>query len=90
MIIELDGLAAGLEPQTARIQDICRHNNAREVRIAADDAERLALWKSRKRAFGAIGRLAPNYATQVYTRFQNFLAGLDDSLGFARVALVIH
>lgn len=64
LIIELDGLAAGLEPQTARIQDICRHNNAREVRIAADDAERLALWKSRKRAFGAIGRLAPNYATQ--------------------------
>jgi glycolate oxidase len=64
LIIELDGLAAGLEPQTARIQEICRHNNAREVRIAADDAERLALWKSRKRAFGAIGRLAPNYATQ--------------------------
>ena len=64
LIIELDGLAAGLEPQTAQIQDICRHNSAREVRIAADDAERLALWKSRKRAFGAIGRLAPNYATQ--------------------------
>ena len=64
LIIELDGLAAGLEPQTAQIQDICRHNSAREVRIAADDAERLALWKSRKRAFGAVGRLAPNYATQ--------------------------
>ncbi len=64
LIIELDGLTAGLEPQTAQIQDICCHNSAREVRIAADDAERLALWKSRKRAFGAIGRLAPNYATQ--------------------------
>ncbi len=64
LIIELDGLAAGLEPQTARIQEICRHNSAREVRIAADDAERMALWKSRKRAFGAVGRLAPNYATQ--------------------------
>ena len=64
LIIELDGLAAGLDPQTARIQDICRQNSAREVRIAADDAERMALWKSRKRAFGAVGRLAPNYCTQ--------------------------
>lgn len=64
LIIELDGLAAGLDPQTARIQDICRHNGARKVRIAADNAERLALWKSRKRAFGAVGRLAPNYCTQ--------------------------
>jgi glycolate oxidase len=32
--------------------------------VAADDAERAALWKSRKRAFGAVGRLAPNYCTQ--------------------------
>ena len=64
LIIELDGLEAGLDPQTVRIQDICRQNGAREVRIAADDAERMALWKSRKRAFGAIGRLAPNYCTQ--------------------------
>jgi glycolate oxidase len=34
------------------------------VRIARDDAERAALWKCRKRAFGAVGRLAPNYCTQ--------------------------
>jgi glycolate oxidase len=64
LIIELDGLEAGLDPQTAKIMTICQRNNAREVRIARDDAERLALWKSRKRAFGAVGRLAPNYCTQ--------------------------
>src|SRR5207237_8894178 len=36
----------------------------REVRRAATDAERLLLWKSRKQAFGAVGRLAPSYCTQ--------------------------
>jgi glycolate oxidase len=64
LIIELDGLAAGLDPQTTKIMEVCRQNQAREVRVARDDAERLALWKSRKRAFGAVGRLAPNYCTQ--------------------------
>jgi glycolate oxidase len=64
LIIELDGLEAGLGPQTTKIMEICEHNNAREVRVAKDDAERLALWKSRKRALGAVGRLAPNYCTQ--------------------------
>ena len=64
LIIELDGLAAGLERQAARVVEICRKNKAREVRIAKDDAERAELWKCRKRAFGAIGRLSPNYITQ--------------------------
>jgi glycolate oxidase len=64
LIIELDGLAAGLDPQTARIMELCKRNCAREVRVARDEAERTALWKSRKRAFGAVGRLAPNYCTQ--------------------------
>lgn len=64
LIIEIDGLASSLDPQTAQIQEVCRQSKAREVRVAADDAERAALWKSRKRAFGAIGRLSPNYCTQ--------------------------
>lgn len=64
LIIEIDGPAAGLDPQTEKIQEICRQNHAREVRTAHDDAERQAIWKSRKRAFGAIGRLSPNYCTQ--------------------------
>src|SRR5215510_3123524 len=64
LIIELDGLAAGLDPQTGRIMELCKRNHAREVRVARDEAERTALWKSRKRAFGAVGRLAPNYCTQ--------------------------
>src|SRR6185369_3951096 len=64
LIIELDGPAAELEGQVQAVIDICRAEGAREVRVAADEAERAALWKSRKRAFGAVGRLAPNYCTQ--------------------------
>jgi len=64
LIIEIDGLRAGLARQAQRIEAVCREHGAREVRIAADEAERAALWKSRKRAFGAVGRLAPNYCTQ--------------------------
>jgi glycolate oxidase len=64
LIVELDGLAAGLEPQAARIVEICKVNRAREVRIAKTEQERLDLWKCRKRAFGAIGRLSPNFLTQ--------------------------
>jgi glycolate oxidase len=64
LIVELDGLAAGLAPDVGRVVEICRAHAAREVRVAKDEAERAALWKSRKRAFGAVGRLAPNYCTQ--------------------------
>jgi glycolate oxidase len=64
LIIEIDGLCAGFERQTERIVTVCRERGAREVRIAADEGERALLWKSRKRAFGAVGRLAPNYCTQ--------------------------
>src|SRR5437773_8013963 len=64
LIVELDGLAAGLERQTERVIDICKNNHAREVRIAKSEQERALLWKCRKRAFGAIGRLSPNFLTQ--------------------------
>ena len=64
LIVELDGLAGGVEAQGRRVESICQANGAREVRTAADDTERAAIWKCRKRAFGAVGRLSPNYVTQ--------------------------
>ncbi len=64
LIVELDGLAAGLERQAERVMELCRQNQAREVRLAGTEQERLELWKCRKRAFGAIGRLSPNFLTQ--------------------------
>jgi glycolate oxidase len=64
LIVELDGLEAGLERQAQKIIALCRRNRAREVRVAQSEQERADLWKSRKRAFGAIGRLSPNFLTQ--------------------------
>jgi glycolate oxidase len=64
LIMEVDGLEAGLEREAARIEEIARRNKAREVRRANTEAERLLLWKCRKQAFGAVGRLAPSYCTQ--------------------------
>ena len=64
LIVELDGPAAGLERQAARVMELCGKNRARSVRLAASEQERADLWKSRKRAFGAIGRLSPNFLTQ--------------------------
>jgi glycolate oxidase len=64
LIMEVDGLEAGLDADAERITAIAKKNNAREVRRANTDAERLLLWKSRKQAFGAVGRLAPSYCTQ--------------------------
>jgi glycolate oxidase len=64
LIMEVDGLEAGLEQSAERIVAIAKKNNAREVRRANTDSERALLWKSRKQAFGAVGRLAPSYCTQ--------------------------
>ena len=64
LLVELDGPSVGLDPQAASVAAVCRANQVREIRVARDDAERAALWKCRKRAFGAVGRLAPNYCTQ--------------------------
>jgi glycolate oxidase len=64
LLIEVDGLEVGLDAQRDRIAEICRRHGAREVRFAADAKERLQLWKCRKQAFGAIGRLSPSYCTQ--------------------------
>jgi glycolate oxidase len=64
LLIEVDGLEAGLDQQRDQIVELCKRCGAREVRLAADENERLKLWKCRKQAFGAIGRLSPSYCTQ--------------------------
>src|SRR6516162_2295018 len=64
LIMEVDGLEAGLDRDAERITEIAKKNRAREVRRAATADERALLWKSRKQAFGAVGRLAPSYCCQ--------------------------
>src|SRR5256712_4316077 len=61
LLVELDGLAVGMAAQTERIVAACRDAGAREIRTARDEAERALLWKGRKSAFGAYGRVSPAY-----------------------------
>ncbi len=64
LLIEVDGLEAGLDEQRDRIIELCTKCGAREVRQANDAKQRQLLWKARKQAFGAVGRLSPSYCTQ--------------------------
>ncbi|MEX0725231.1 MAG: FAD-linked oxidase C-terminal domain-containing protein [Planctomycetaceae bacterium] len=64
LLIEVDGLEVAVDEEASRIKELCSENGAREVRSANTQKERLLLWKCRKQAFGAIGRLSPSYCTQ--------------------------
>ena len=65
LIMEVDGPAAGIQDEADRVEALAKANGAREVRKANTEAERLALWKARKAAFGTVGRLGyPSYCTQ--------------------------
>jgi len=64
LLIELDGPQAEIEAQSLRVVAICRERSAIEIRVARDEAERALLWKGRKEAAGAIGRLTPNWLLQ--------------------------
>jgi len=61
LLVELEGLPAGVAEQSDAVDRIARDRGAASVRVAADDAERALLWKGRKSAFGAIARIAPDY-----------------------------
>lgn len=63
LIIELDGLEAGIDEQMERAIAICQAHQVREVRLAKDAADRAKIWLSRKKAVGAVGRLAPSKVT---------------------------
>src|SRR5438552_18337214 len=64
LLIGLDGPAEEVEAQGERAARICWERGALEVRVAQDAAERALLWKGRKEAAGAVGRLAPTYLLQ--------------------------
>lgn len=64
VLIEVDGLEVAVDEEAKQIISICEQIGAREVRSANSPSERQLLWKCRKQAFGAIGRLSPSYCTQ--------------------------
>ena len=80
LIVELDGLKAGLDTQARRAIDICREHGARAVREARDETERKKLWAGRKGAFGALGRVSPDLFVQdsvvPRTKLPEVLAGI--------------
>ena len=80
LIIELDGLKAGLDTQAKLATEICFQHNARTVREARDETERKKLWAGRKGAFGALGRVSPDLLVQdavvPRTKLPETLAGI--------------
>ncbi len=64
LLIELEGLCQAVEEQTEQIREACERCGAREFRVARSADERDLLWKGRKNAFGAVGRVSPSYYVQ--------------------------
>ena len=64
LLVELDGPAAQVEDDMARVEAICRECGAGEVRIAVDETERALFWRGRKAAFAAMGRVSHDYYVQ--------------------------
>ena len=64
LLVELDGVVEQVEDDAAELERICSMCNAFEIRLAASDADRALLWKGRKSAFAAMGRIATDYYVQ--------------------------
>jgi glycolate dehydrogenase FAD-linked subunit len=64
LLIEVEGLRECVEEDADQIETVCRENHAREVRRAKSNEERDLLWRGRKNAFGALGRISPSYYVQ--------------------------
>ncbi len=96
LLCELDGCAEDVEAELTRTQEILKEGGASFLKVAADEAERLLLWKGRKSAFPAVGRLSPDYYCMDGTVPRRYLAevlsGIHDlSVRYGlRVANVFH
>jgi glycolate oxidase len=96
LLVELDGPAVEVEEQTGVVDAICRESGASALRIARDDDERALMWKGRKSAFAAMGRISRDYYVQdgviprtALPRVLREIAALGEQYGL-RVANVFH
>jgi glycolate oxidase len=64
LLVELDGPTAEVESLMQKVDALCRKNGAWEIRVAQTESERALVWKGRKAAFAAMGRISPNYIVQ--------------------------
>src|SRR5262249_31355878 len=96
LLVELDGPVAEVEARMAHVNEICLSNGASEIRLAQSDTERALVWKGRKAAFAAMGRISPNYIVQdgviPRTALPKVLAEMEELSRQAglRVANVFH
>jgi glycolate oxidase len=96
LIVELDGPAVEVAQEEATVRRVCAENGATEIRVAVDDAERAEIWKGRKSAFAAVGRISRNYIVQdgviPRTALAEVLGDIDALAAAAgiRVANVFH
>lgn len=96
MIVEVDGPAAQCEVDIARVEQLCRDAGATHIRHANDPDERARVWRGRKAAFAAMGRLSPRYFVQdgviPRTKLGECLATIAEMADEAglRVANVFH
>jgi len=82
LVVEFDGTEAGLDEDADRAEACCRAAGASEVKRATEASQRAALWNGRKKAFGAMGRIAPDLlvqdATVPRTRLPEVLARITE------------
>lgn len=64
LLIEVDGISAGIDEQINEILEVCRKQNVREVKVAQSEEERGRWWANRKTGFGAMGAISPDYLVQ--------------------------
>jgi glycolate oxidase len=64
LLMDADGPRAEVEHVSARAIEIARACGATEIKVPKDDAERALMWKGRKSAFAAVGRISPNYMVE--------------------------
>jgi glycolate dehydrogenase FAD-linked subunit len=96
LLVELDGPVAEVEFLIQHVDELCRKNGAWEIRVAQSDSERALVWKGRKAAFAAMGRISPNYIVQdgviprtALPQVMSEIARLSREAGL-RVANVFH
>ena len=64
LVVELDGAAAEVAHELEAVERHCRDHGAGEIRVARDEVERALIWRGRKSAFAAVGRISPDYIVQ--------------------------
>lgn len=96
LLVELDGPCSEVEALMHEVQTLCSNNGAWEIRVAQSEQERALVWKGRKAAFAAVGRISPNYIVQdgviPRTALPHLLTEIDSMASAVglRVANVFH